>query len=696
VKAKEAPLIRLLQSRSQFVIPIYQRTYSWTTAQCYRLWQDIVAAGAHSDGASHFIGSIVYMDDPGPITTIDKLLVIDGQQRLTTLTLLLVAMRNQIEETGDEQSVKLRTISDYYLFNPAEDGADRYKLLLTQRDRDTLISLVDKVPEPPDASRRVHENLEFFATQIRQTGVDLSQIYSGILKLTVVDVSLDPHADNPQLIFESLNSTGLALTQADLIRNYILMQQPAAEQENLYTNYWLKMEQGFGQAHYATHFDAFMRHYLTLKLGRIPRIADIYAEFKKYAQQSHQTTRELVSDIYQYATYYAQIALGRGEDREIQRWLNEINELRIDTAYPLLLEVFADYANERATQADVIGILRLIDSYVFRRAICGIPTNSLNRTFQGFSRSIDKSRYLESAAATFQLLDGFRRFPNDEEFKRAFVDRDIYNLTARRNYVLRRLENYDRKEPVNVESFTIEHIMPQNEDLTPAWQEALGPDWKRIQETYLHTIGNLTLTGYNSELSDRSFAEKRMMSGGFQDSPIRLNRDFAKLETWDEAAIQTRAARLADLAVQVWPAPHLPASTVAVYRPPEPERTVRVRTLADHPLLRNEVLALFESLRTRILNIDASVTEEIRSRYIAFKTTTNFVDVIPRRNRLKLTMNLDLYELDDPQGICWAHDSRAYEGNGGAAFEVRSPDGLDYAMYLIHQSFDKHAEDGDE
>ncbi|MDQ3692999.1 MAG: DUF262 and DUF1524 domain-containing protein [Chloroflexota bacterium] len=697
MKAKEAPLIKLLQSPAQFVIPIYQRTYSWTTAQCTRLWDDIVAAGASESGVGHFIGSIVYMNDPGPVTTIDNLLVIDGQQRLTTLTLLLIAMRDHIVATGNEGSVKLRTITDYYLTNPVEEGTDRYKLLLTQGDRDTLTSLVDNAPVPPNASRRIVENREFFANQLKPSSVDLGQLHNGILKLMVVDVSLDPHADIPQLIFESLNSTGLALTQADLIRNFILMQQPPAEQEILYTNYWLKMEQSFGQAHYASHFDSFMRHYLTIKLGRIPRIGDVYTEFKTFAHRSKLSIADLVADIYRYSTYYAQIALHRSTDPNIQTWVNEINELRVDTAYPLLLELIDDYAHGRATRDTVLGILALIDSYILRRAICGIPTNSHNQTFRGFSRSIDKTRYLESATAAFQLLDGFRRFPNDEEFRRAFVDRDIYNLTARRNYILRRLENHDRdKEQVNVESFTIEHVMPQNENLSPAWQKALGLDWKRIQETYLHTIGNLTLTGYNSELSDHSFPEKLKMTGGFRDSPIRLNRDLALLETWNEGSIQTRAARLADVAVQVWPAPHLPEATLASYRSVAPERTTRVRTLADHPQLRNELLALFELLRTRIRNLDSSVAEEIRSMYIAYKTSTNFVDVIPRRNHLKLTLNLDMAELDDPKGVCWVHDSKAYHGNGGVAFDLSTQDQLDYTMFLIHQSFDKHAEEDNE
>jgi predicted transport protein len=348
-----------------------------------------------------------------------------------------------------------------------------------------------------------------------------------------------------------------------------------------------------------------------------------------------------------------------------------------------------------ATRGDVLGLLRLVDSYVLRRAICGIPTNTLNRTFQGFGRSIDKSRYLESAKAAFQMLDTYRRFPTDEEFKRDFVTRDIYDLTARRNYILRKLENHDRKEPVDVESFTIEHVMPQNERLSPAWRAALGPEWTRVQETYLHTIGNLTLTGYNSELSDRPFAEKRETTGGFRDSPIRLNKDLATLDSWNEDAIKARAARLAELAVTVWPTPHLAEATLASYRQVSAAKGVKSYSLADHPLLNGSVLALFESLRTRVLNLDPSVTEEILKAYIAYKTSTNFVDVVPRKHGLKLVFNMELEEMDDPESRCFSHNGTKYTGNGDVGLWLASPDQLDYTLFLVRQSFAKYAEETD-
>lgn len=684
-----------MKSDAQFVIPLYQRTYSWTAAQCQRMWDDIVTAGSQDDNVGHFIGSVVYLSDAGPTTRLDKLVVIDGQQRLTTLTLILLAMRDHIAATGNQSIVTVDQITDHYLMNRYEKGSERYKLLLTQSDRETLRSLVDRSPLPTVASKRIVDNHTYFAECLKIPDVNLDVVYHGLLKLMVVDVALDPQADNPQLIFESLNSTGLALTQADLIRNYVLMAQSAQEQEQLYLDYWSKMEERFGQTNYATHFDGFMRYYLTLKLGRLPRISDVYAEFKTYDRQSRLSVREIVADVHRYSGYYATIALRGGHDKDIQARLDDINELKIDTAYPLLLEMFDDHARGTVTRDDVLAVLDLIASYVLRRAICGIPTNTLNQTFQRFSRSMDKSRYLESAKAAFQLLDGVRRFPSDWEFRRDFVTRDIYNLTARRNYILRKLENHERLEPINVESFTIEHVMPQNANLSSGWRSMLGSDWKRIQAEYLHTIGNLTLTGYNSQLSDRPFAEKRTITGGFDKSPIWLNRSLAQLGTWDEVAITHRADQLADLAVIVWPGTGLSEEVLSGYKQETAAKAISTATLADHPFLQGEVMALFVQLRSRILNLDPSVAEEVLKSYIAYKMSTNFVDVAPRSDRLKVTLNMRFEEIVDPEGRAWDHGGRRYQGNGDVGFHVKASDDLDYALFLIRQSFEKYRDDID-
>jgi uncharacterized protein with ParB-like and HNH nuclease domain/predicted transport protein len=696
MKAKEAPLIKLLQNDAQFVIPIYQRTYSWTVAQCRQLWDDIVQAAKSDSTGGHFIGSIVYIGDPGPVSNVDRLMVIDGQQRLTSLTLLLIALRNLIRASVDESEIKLKTIEDYYLFNQAEDGQERYKILLTQNDRQTLMALADQTPLPSQASHRIMENFTYFERQLNSGAIGLGELHAGIKRLLVVDVALDPHHDNPQLIFESLNSTGLALTQADLIRNYVLMGLSPKDQENLYTNYWRKMEERFGQDHYAEQFDAFMRHYLTIKLGRIPRLSEVYAEFKTQARQSDVPIQHLIEDLYKFSEYYARIALGHEPDGELNAAFRDISTLRVDTAYPFLLEAYDDYSRGRLSQKDFVEIARLVESYVLRRAICGIPTNSLNKTFLTLSSRIDKDRYLESAKAAFLLMDSFRRFPRDEEFTSEFELRDIYSLTNRRTYILSRLENFGRKESVNVEEYTIEHIMPQNSDLSAGWQADLGADWKAVQSKYLHTIGNLTLTGYNPELSDHTFMEKRDMPGGFRDSPIRLNADLATLTMWNESEIQVRANRLAKIAIKSWPAPNMDPSVLAAYRSEKRVARSGDATLAEHPGLVGAVKELFEDLRRQILNLDPDVYEEVLIYYIAYKFDTNFVDIAPRTDYLVIALNMGFEEIDDPQGVCRDMTGIGHHGNGDVEFRLRPDDSREYAMHLIRQSFDRQTSAGDE
>jgi len=351
-----------------------------------------------------------------------------------------------------------------------------------------------------------------------------------------VDVALSRGQDNPQLIFESMNSTGKALSQADLIRNFILMGLEPNHQTKLYEDFWRPMEMAFGQEGYNAQFDGFMRHYLTVKTGNIPRIDDVYEAFKAYARepQNHADgVDKLLKDIQTYACYYCAMALDKESDKQLSLGFRDLRELKVDVAYPFLLELYHDYQLDDLSVADFLAAIRLIESYVFRRAVCAIPTNSLNKTFATIKKSINKSAYLESIQAYLQALPSYRRFPDDQEFKREIQKRDLYNF-RNRSYWLRRLENEGRKERISVDEYTIEHIMPQQRPLSSAWQKNLGPAWKQTHDSYLHTLGNLTLTGYNSEYSNRVFSEKRDMKGGFKESPLRLNQGLGSLEHWDE------------------------------------------------------------------------------------------------------------------------------------------------------------------
>jgi predicted transport protein len=338
--------------------------------------------------------------------------------------------------------------------------------------------------------------------------------------------------------------------------------------------------------------------------------------------------------------------------------------------------------------------VRLVEAYVFRRAICAIPTNSLNKTFATFGRAIRKDHYLESIQAHLLGLPSYRRFPNDEEFKRELAIRDLYNF-PRRSYWLRRLENYGRKERVPVDEYTIEHILPQNENLSAKWREALGPEWQRVQETWLHTLGNLTLTGYNAEYSDRPFLEKRDMKGGFKESPLKLNEGLGALDTWDEDVIQARAQRLGEQAARVWAAPVLPAEILADYRP-KAERAAGY-SLNDHPQLAESspMRLLFEQFRNAVLALDPCVTEEILKLYIAYKAETNFVDVVPQKSRLRLSLNLHFHELHDPKGLAKDVTNLGRWGNGDVEVALSSPDELPYVLGLVRQAFEKQMGNGE-
>jgi uncharacterized protein with ParB-like and HNH nuclease domain/predicted transport protein len=720
MKATEANLLKFLRKSPQFVIPIYQRNYSWTETQCRQLWVDLLRAGTDDAVNAHFIGSIVYVERGlSNVVQQEALLVIDGQQRLTTSTLLITALAEHFDANGIDELLDVfsaRKLRNYYLLNPDEDGERRYKLLLSETDKETLLSILRNDGSlPAEYSTRIVENYQLFRELIGLHQDELAAICQGIAKLVIVEVALDRSQDNPQLIFESMNSTGLELSQADLIRNYILMGLEPKLQTELYQSYWRPMEKGFGQAAYTTHFDAFMRHYLTAKTGDIPNVRDVYVAFKHYAQQLKADTRDLVADIRAYAGYFCAMALGSEQEPSLKTAFHDLRELKVDVAYPFLLDAYHDYQQQRLSAEELLQIVRWVESYVFRRAICNIPTNSMNRTFAAMSRSLKKDRYLESVKATLLLLPTYRRFPTDEEFQREIKLRNLYQFRSR-SYWLRRLENHGRKERVVIEDYTVEHILPQNEALSQTWQTQLGPDWLRVQQTWLHTLGNLTLTGYNSEYSDHPFEFKQQKAtdrngdpAGFSASPLKLNTwrfeveeinaemgvaekksySLANVPTWNEQTLLARAERLATEAVKVWSAPQLTTDVLDAYRP----RVAKVGqqySIDDHPhLALGPMRELFAAFRQAVLALDPCVTEEYLKLYVAYKAETNFVDVVPQARRLLLILNLSIDEIEDSRGLCRDISNIGRWGNGDVEIGFSSIEELPYVLGLIRQSFDQ-------
>lgn len=698
MKATENQLFKFLQKSAQFIIPIYQRQYSWTINQCEQLWKDIVRAGT-TDLEAHFIGSVVYIERGlYSHSDVPQLLVIDGQQRLTSTTLLISALVSELElrSTNSDspviESTNPKKLKKYYLCNDAEDGDLYYKLLLTKADSSILKSIVDgDLITDQESPSRVIQNYLFFKNKISNCdNHELSEIYIGLQKLLIVDIALDREHDNPQLIFESLNSTGLDLSQSDLIRNYVLMGLEPKEQEHLYNKYWFPMESDFGHGEYGWLFNQFMRDYLTLKTYQTPRINDVYEAFKKYVSSNNLDIEEVVADVRKHSEFYISFALEREKEPLLLEAFQDLNGYKVDVSYPLILELYHDYNSKILTLNEFTQCVRLIESYVFRRYVCDIPTNSLNKTFAGFARSVRKEQYLYSFKIEMMKLSSYRRFPTDDEFTRCLQHKDMYNIRSRA-YWLRKLENHGKKERINVENYTIEHILPQNKKLSEQWKNALGDNWKSIQEEYLHTIGNLTLTGYNSELSDKFFTEKRDMEGGFACSPLTLNQSLRNKQTWNKNEIKERAAALSQLMIKVWCYPDIDEKALEENQLNDEQKIAY--TLEDHPYISiGSSKELYQAFRKQVLALDDNVREEFLKLYIAFKLETNVVDIVPQASGLRLSLNCKFTDIHDPKGLCRDITNLGRWGNGDVEYKVNQLSDIPYAIQLVQQVIDMQIE----
>ncbi len=694
MKASEKKLLDFLKKSEQFMIPIYQRTYSWTRRECQQLWDDILHTGRKENIHAHFMGAIVYIEKglySHHISSKTQLMIIDGQQRLTTVMLIIEALARQVGKDEPQDGFSARKLRNRYLCDPDEEGEAAHKLLLTETDKDTLLAILGQKRLPDKLSLHIQESFKFFEKQVREQSKYLQPLCMGLTKLMIVDIALSRDLDNPQLIFESMNSTGRGLSQADLIRNFILMGLESERQSELYNDYWRPMETTFGQEAYTSHFDKFVRYWLTVKTGSLPNIGKVYEEFKQYTRDNDK--KYLIADLRKFAGHYCKMELGKETHPGLRAAFADLRELKANVVYPFLLEIYNDYVDGLLPVDELGQIVRLVESYVFRRAVCEMPTNSLNKTFPFLIKMLDKDHYLESVQAQLLLLQSYRRFPDDSEFRRELRHRDLYSFT-RRSYWLRRLENHQRKEQMPVDKYTIEHIMPQNENLSPAWKESLGNDWQRVHKDYLHTLGNLTLTGYNSEYSDRPFVEKRDMQGGFQESPLRLNEGLRDLENWNEKTIQARAERLADKAVNVWAAPSLPAETLKNYQPRTSEKR-DAYTIDDHKFLADgrPMRRLFERFRKEVQNLDPCVTEEFRKRYVSYKAETNFVDVVAQDQQLKIWLNLQFHEINDPRGRTRDVTNIGHLGIGNVEMVISKPEEIPYVAGLVRQAFDKQMGD---
>lgn len=566
LQAGETTLNKLLNTSRQFIVPIFQRNYSWQKSQYEQLWFDILRASKFKEKQNHFIGSIVYIDMGTPAGRPQQLLLIDGQQRLTTISILLCAIKDYVQKFNLETKlINLAKIKNQFLYNSDEIDEDRYKLLLNVQDKETYIKLIDNtiftVNKP---ATNIIKCYEFFYERIedfiKEYG-QIDEIYAGIFKLSLVSISLDKDSDNPQMIFESMNSTGKDLSQTDLLRNYLLMDLTPEKQTRLYKTYWKPMEELFGEDIYKNDlnkFDYFIRDFLTLKsdTGYICKINNVYENFKRYYLDNNCEKFAVLKDLFTYAKYYACIDLLQENDDELKLYWQEFKKLDSHVVYPFLLKLYDDYSCQILIKEDFKKILQVVISYLWRRAICEIPTNSLSKTFATLYQAVDKEDYVNSIIKAFVFKSSYKRFPSDYEVREKLQTKDIYHFRLRK-YLLEALENYYHKEPIdlNTANYTIEHIMPQNIEHNLSWQQMLGEDWQEVHSLYLHTLGNLTITGYNAEMSNKSFVEKVNGESGFKHSHLKLNESIAQSDVWNKKAIQRRTNILTDIILKIWKYP---------------------------------------------------------------------------------------------------------------------------------------------
>ncbi len=636
MKAIDRPFTNIINGTTQFVIPVFQRDYSWTEEECEQLWKDILHVAGDRSGRGHFLGSVVYVSTGDTSAGFTRWMLVHGQQRLTTLTLILIALRDHIDDTGwqgGDDGPTPNRVEAYFLKNLHEEGEREHKLVLRRHDRATLQALIDKKDRPAPFSERILENYEFFREQLRTA--DPAEVYAGVGRLVVVDVTLDRVADDPQLIFESLNSTGMDLSQSDLIRNFILMRLPEKDQTRLYESYWNKIEALF-QGSEKT-FDDFARDYLALKTAasRQEKAGKIYQAFRRKFQElqdSHGGLEGLLRDMVRYARYHATFALGRSAPEPLADSLSHLRRL-VDLPAILMMRLFDCHERlQTLSMALMNEAIRVVESYIFRRAICGEQTHSHWVVFANLAQRIGEESPVDDLRAGLGRQRDNCRFPAEAELRRALLEPELYGLRVC-SHLLERLENYDTNEPTDTSNYSIEHILPQNEKLSPEWRTMLGDNWREIQREWVHRLGNLTLTGYNSKYSDRPFEEKKTIRHGFSDSAVRLNKYVREQSVWTSKKIEERGKRLAELALKVWPALKVERHLLEAAAHREMQELASRRGV-DKVAMTETARTLFERLRALVLEIDDNILEVAEAKSVSYHAPSFFLEVLPRKQKL--------------------------------------------------------------
>lgn len=558
MKGSELRLIEYMEgSKKRFIIPVYQRNYDWKIENCKQLYDDLIQV-IKNNSKTHFFGSIVSVYEPSGRNT--EFLIIDGQQRLTTMSLLFLAMYNLLEEKiiiSEDESLKDQIYEDF-LVDKYQPQEKRMKLKPIKNDQKAFSKLFNSKDDYiKDSNLTI--NYSYFYERIQKQEITIDELFDAICRLEIINITLN-NEDNPQLIFESLNSTGLDLSEGDKIRNYILMGLPKQKQDEYYEKYWNCIEK-------CTKYDvsSFIRDYLSVKQLVIPSQKKVYINFKKYVEDSSLKIIEILEDLLSYAKRYNILLCGKTSSKELNSCINRLNRLETTVTRPFFLEVLRLYDENQINLNEVAEAFSITESYLFRRTICDLPTNALNKIFLLLNREIMRydgtdSNYIEKLKFALLSKKDRARFPNDDDFSLMFTEKPIYQMNSKNKiYILERLENFGTLEDKDIYrhydegEYSIEHIMPQH--LTPAWIKELGDSYEEIHDTWLHRIANLTLTAYNSKYSNSTFVEKKTMKNEFEDSGIRLNTYVSKKDKWTLAELRDRNDYLLKRALDIWAFP---------------------------------------------------------------------------------------------------------------------------------------------
>ena len=549
MQVQQLPVYQFLEgSGKSFIIPVYQRDYAWTRINCEKLWYDLVDL-KENRRPDHFLGTVVTIGNG-----FEEYTVIDGQQRLTTASILLIALHNYLknkESKTEEEKTLQDQVLDFLINKYSAEKNRRIRLKPNKQDKEYFESLFDN-ENIKGPNSNIESNYRFFYDNIKTEVLSPKEIFESFRKLKIVLISLDREQDDPQLIFESLNSTGVGLTSGDLIRNHILMDLKPDEQEKLYKNYWVVIEKLTGNS------SEFVRNYLIFKTKLWVKKDDVYNGFKKHSLKLNTTKEEILKDLLIFAKIYSWLVqINKHENKELNQRLGRLNKLEFTVSHPYLIDVFNDLRNNILSERVIKGILMIIESYAFRKILVDNTKQGLNKMFITLSKEIKKDaewkeKYLD--ILNFILLEkkGSLKFPNDEEFENALITKEVYRLQAKNlNFLLGSLENYKSAYPLNIDELTVEHIMPQK--LTEKWKNKLGEKSEETHKKYLHTLGNLSLTAKNQELSNNSFEDKQQID--FQTSRLKLNFRLDELKEWNREKIIERAKGLSKNAKDIWPYP---------------------------------------------------------------------------------------------------------------------------------------------